>query len=174
LGGQVVHQKNLQTPECFLTQRNFGHALLVTGSLGKMGAAILAGRACLRGGSGLVTLHIPRSGLQIIQTAVPEAMCMLDPNENCITQPVQDLGRYDAVGIGPGLGTTEDTAIFLKQLLSGYSDPIVLDADALNIVAFHDFASRIPKHSLFITTPKNLSRLLWQSRKYFARIEESS
>lgn len=157
----------------FSHKGNFGHTLLVTGSLGKMGAAILAGRACLRGGSGLVTLHIPRSGLQIIQTAVPEAMCMLDPNENCITQPVQDLGKYDAIGIGPGLGTTEDTAIFLKRLLSGYSDPMVLDADALNIVAFHDLHQEIPKHSIITPHPKEFERLFGKVENDFARIEKA-
>ena len=112
-----------------------GHALLITGSLGKMGAAILSSKACLRTGSGLVTVLIPRSGNVIIQTANPEIMTLLSEEENIVSGNF--AYHYDAVGIGPGIGKEQNTLALLKEVLTNCNKPLVIDADALNLLAEH-------------------------------------
>lgn len=121
---------------------HYGHALLIAGSYGKMGAAILASKACLRAGAGLLTIHIPERGLNILQTAIPEAMVDIDINPHYFTQVPQHLERFNAIAIGPGLGTESSTADALKTLLStiqsqNLTPKLILDADALNIIALH-------------------------------------
>ena len=130
----------------FLNRRNpeshkgtYGHALLVAGSYGKMGAAVLAARACLRGGVGLLTVHVPKCGVNIMQTAVPEAMVSIDADETHFTHlfSPEELSRYDAVAVGPGLGTESHEP--LRSLMrAAKSKPMVLDADALNMLAQMD------------------------------------
>ena len=114
---------------------NYGHALLVAGSYGKMGAAVLAARACLRSGVGLLTVHVPAKGVDIIQTAVPEAMVSIDSNDTHWTRQFlpEDLARYDAIAVGPGLGTNCTEALD-TLLSSACGKPLVLDADALNMI----------------------------------------
>ena len=130
----------------FLDRRNpeshkgvYGHALLVAGSRGKMGAAVLAARACLRSGVGLLTVHVPACGVDIMQTAVPEAMVSIDDDNTHFTHlfTSEELSRYDAIAVGPGLGT--DSQEPLRTLLeAAESRPMVLDADALNMLAKMD------------------------------------
>ena len=114
---------------------NYGHALLVAGSYGKMGAAVLAARACLRSGVGLLTVHVPAKGVDIIQTAVPEAMVSIDSNDTHWTRQFrpEDLACYDAIAVGPGLGTNCTEALD-TLLASACGKPLVLDADALNML----------------------------------------
>lgn len=114
----------------------YGHALLVAGSRGKMGAAVLGARACLRSGVGLLTVHVPACGVDIMQTAVPEAMVSIDDDEthftHCFTR--EELSRYDAVAVGPGLGTDSQDA--LRALISAADGkPVVIDADGLNMLS---------------------------------------
>ena len=115
---------------------HYGHALLVAGSYGKMGAAVLAARACLRSGVGLLTVHVPAKGVDIMQTAVPEAMVSIDSNDTHWTMQFrpEDLARYDAIAVGPGLGTNCTDALD-TLLSSACGKPLVLDADALNMLA---------------------------------------
>ena len=117
----------------------YGHALLVAGSYGKMGAAVLAARACLRSGVGLLTVHVPVRGVDIMQTAVPEAMVAIDECEtyftHCYTR--EELSRYDAIAVGPGLGT--DSQEPLRSLIEAANGkPMALDADALNMLSQMD------------------------------------
>ena len=114
---------------------HYGHALLVAGSYGKMGAAVLAARACLRSGVGLLTVHVPAKGVDIMQTAVPEAMVSIDSNDTHWTMQFrpEDLARYDAIAVGPGLGTNCTDALD-TLLSSACGKPLVLDADALNML----------------------------------------
>jgi NAD(P)H-hydrate repair Nnr-like enzyme with NAD(P)H-hydrate dehydratase domain len=112
----------------------YGHALIVAGSYGKMGAAVLASRAALRSGVGLVTVHTPKCGYEIVQTAVPEAMVSIDAAlEQFTTVPV--LENFSTIAIGPGLGQHAETVNALEQLLKNFQKPVVIDADALNILA---------------------------------------
>lgn len=114
----------------------YGHALLVAGSYGKMGAAVLAARACLRSGVGLLTVHVPQRGVDIMQTAVPEAMVSVDDDERRWSHrfSTSELARYDAIGVGPGLGT-ESLAPLRSLLEASQGKPLVLDADGLNMLA---------------------------------------
>ncbi len=123
---------------------DYGHALLIAGSYGKMGAAILAAKACLRSGVGLITVHVPRSGVVIMQTALPEAMLSVDDDDHIFTTLPDHLERYSAIAVGPGIGTDPRTQAALSQLLekrtsnpSIFDIPLALDADALNIVALN-------------------------------------
>jgi hydroxyethylthiazole kinase-like uncharacterized protein yjeF len=115
----------------FSHKGTYGHALLVAGSKGKMGAALLCTQACLRTGVGLATAYIPEAGLNILQTAVPEAMCLVRTTPHINTTP------YKAIGIGPGLGTDADAIQLTEHLLRTTTQPKVLDADAINCLALH-------------------------------------
>lgn len=119
------------------TKHDYGHGLLIAGSYGKMGCAILAARAALRSGCGLVSVHLPQKCVDPMQAAFPEAMVDIDPSPTLFTTPPQHLDRYSAIAVGPGLGTDEATAAALYRLLSErpVDTPLVLDADALNILA---------------------------------------
>lgn len=148
----------------------FGHALLIAGSSGKMGAAVLAARACLRSGAGLLTAHIPRSGGYILQTALPEAMVNLDMNKDIFTS-VPDLNTFDAVGAGPGLGQHMDTAAALDRLLQTVKKPLVLDADALNIAASNkEIWSHIPPYTILTPHPKEFDRFAGESATSYDRL----
>ncbi|HEY0060167.1 MAG TPA: NAD(P)H-hydrate dehydratase [Flavisolibacter sp.] len=131
-----------------------GHVLLVAGSRGSMGAATIAARACLRSGAGLLTVCAPESERAILQASIPEAMVVM----RGITAP--DLARYTAVGIGPGVGTGEQEKHFLADLLTRFQKPILLDADALNIIALNrELLHAIPKGSILTPHPKEFDRL---------------
>lgn len=144
----------------FSHKGNFGHALLIAGSYGKMGAATLAARSCLRSGAGLVTVNCPECGVNILQTAVPEAMCMPDKEHSYVSLLPEDLSPYSAIGIGCGLGQEPDTAKTLKHLLEDATQPLVLDADALNILSKHpDWLAQVPVHSIITPHPKEFERL---------------
>ena len=117
----------------------FGHAILVAGKYGMAGACVLASRACLRSGAGKLTAHIPRRNNDILQIAVPEAIIQHDDSQVMFTQ-ASELEPYDALGIGPGLGTGEATAFAVHdQLLNArrLDIPTVIDADALNILSMY-------------------------------------
>ena len=118
----------------FAHKGNFGHALLLVGSKGKAGAAILSAKACLKSGAGLVTVNTAQACLTPIQTAVPEAMVEADKDENIITEFVK-VEKYHVVGIGPGIGTDAQTAQVLKQMIQEFKSPMVFDADAINLLA---------------------------------------
>lgn len=155
----------------FSHKGNFGHALLVAGSYGKIGAATLATRGCLRSGVGLLTCHIPGCGYDILQTAVPEAMVTIDFNSSFATKIDDDLTRYDTIGIGPGLGTASETKMLLRELFDSYRSPVVLDADALNILASQkDLFGLIPAGSILTPHPKEFERLFGETPNEFDRI----
>ena len=124
-----------KTRNRFAHKGNFGHALIIAGSYGKIGAAVLAAKACLRSGIGLLTCFIPKCGYDILQTAVSEAMVMTDTNSSMITKVDDDISKYESIGIGPGLGTASETRTAIKEMLSIYKKPLVIDADALNGLA---------------------------------------
>ncbi|HEY4334646.1 MAG TPA: NAD(P)H-hydrate dehydratase [Puia sp.] len=158
----------------FAHKGNFGHALLIAGSYGKMGAALLASRACLRAGSGLLTAHIPGCGYSILQTGLPEAMLTMDPDERIHTTVPEGLDKYSVVGVGPGLGQAEETVNFFHQLLQRYRKPMVIDADALNILSTHpDWLEVLPPYSILTPHPKEFERLFGPSADDYARLEKA-
>lgn len=148
----------------------FGHAQIIAGSYGKMGAAILASQACLRAGAGLLTIYIPKSAYDIMQISVPEAMVVVD---NDIWQLTQVPYKYfDALGIGPGLGTSKETVNAFEKILQAQQQPIVIDADALNILAYYpDLQQFIPKNSILTPHPKEFERLFGKTENQFERLD---
>jgi ADP-dependent NAD(P)H-hydrate dehydratase / NAD(P)H-hydrate epimerase len=149
----------------------FGHALLVAGSYGKMGAAVLAAKACLRTGAGLLTTHIPVRGCDIIQTAVPENMLSIDDSEFIFTN-VDNIENYDAIGVGPGLGCKLNTMKGLENILINYKENIVLDADALNIIAKKpELFNLIPSNTILTPHPKEFERLFGKTNNSFNRMK---
>ncbi len=114
-----------------------GHALIAAGSYGKMGAAVLSVQGALHSGAGLVMAYVPEGGYNIIQTSCPEAMALTFCHAKHLGPFSGDLSVYSAIGIGPGLGTSESAAQLVEQVLNAGRQPLVLDADALNIIATH-------------------------------------
>jgi NAD(P)H-hydrate epimerase len=164
--------RQLMTPRTPYSHKgNYGHALLIAGSKGKIGAALLAAEACLRSGAGLLTVHLPGCGYEIMQTALPEAMVSIDTAENMITQMPEDLALYKTIGIGPGLGKETATAEALVSLLRHYSNPMVIDADALNLIAQYGLKNiAIPKGSVLTPHPGEFERLFGKTANHFERV----
>jgi len=155
----------------FAHKGHFGHALLVAGSYGKMGAAVLSAKACLRSGVGLLSCHIPACGYDILQTTVPEAMVFTDFNSSFLTKVEEDLTRYETIGIGPGTGTASETRMMLRELFDVYRHPVVLDADALNCMALQkDLLKMVPAGSVLTPHPKEFERLFGPSANDFDRV----
>jgi NAD(P)H-hydrate epimerase len=144
----------------FAHKGSYGHALIIAGSEGKMGAEILAARACLRTGTGLLTVQLPKKSLEIIQIAVPEAMCLVDDSDDKITT-VKNIEVYDAIGIGPGLGKAIETQQMLKIIIQNIKQPLVLDADALNILSENlTWLAFLPPNTIITPHPKEFERLV--------------
>ncbi|MFT3738059.1 MAG: NAD(P)H-hydrate dehydratase [Breznakibacter sp.] len=159
----------------FAHKGKFGHALLLSGSYGKMGAAVLASKACLKAGVGLLTTHVPNYGYNIMQTAVPEAMASIDRSDILISG-FPDLEPFDAVGAGPGIGQTANTAHAIAQLIDKIGDkPMVLDADALNIMAANpQLLSKLPANTILTPHPKEFQRLAGPWKNDFDRLHKLS
>lgn len=148
-----------------------GRVMLVAGSRGKMGAATLAGKAALRSGAGLVFIHSPHTGTAILQINVPEAMVVEDEHDEIITEILPDK-NIDYLAIGPGIGTNELTCRALSDLLDRATNPMVLDADAINIVASHpDLIEKIPKESVLTPHPGEFQRLVGNWKHDYHKLE---
>lgn len=158
----------------FSHKGSYGHALLLAGSKGKMGAAQLAAKASLRAGSGLVTAHVPSCGLDIMQIGVPEVMCSADTNADFLID-LPKLEGFSAIGIGPGIGTEKDTANVLKRLLQDAKAKLVIDADGLNLLAENKtWLSFLPKGTILTPHPKEFERLARSWENSFERLEMQS
>jgi len=151
--------KNIYSPrEKFSHKGTYGHALIVAGSYGKAGASVLAAKACLRTGAGLVTVHVPQCNYQIIQTALPEAMA--ETGGDTILISTINTENYNAMGVGPGIGTEEATYNMLKVLIQNTQVPLVIDADAINILSENKtWLSFLPAGSILTPHPKEFERL---------------
>ncbi len=165
-------KKILKPRSRFDHKGKFGHALLIAGSTGKMGACILAARSALRSGLGLLTAHVPQSGYTIIQTAVPEAMATVDQSPDFFSgREIENF--YTTIGIGPGLGQAPETVNALEYLLTSFKKPIVLDADALNILSANPkLLTLIPKGSILTPHPGEFERLVGTWSNDFDKLEK--
>jgi NAD(P)H-hydrate epimerase len=144
---------------------DFGHALLVAGSEGMMGSAVLASKACLRSGVGLLTTHVPICGVKILQIAIPEAIVSKDAQANCISG-IKNSEKYTSVAIGPGISTNETTQNAFYDLLKKYKSRLIIDADALNCLSLNsEWLKLIPANSILTPHPKEFERLVgkWNS-----------
>jgi len=147
--------------------------MIIAGSYGKTGAAVLSAKACLRSGVGLLTCFIPKCGYEVLQISVSEAMVMTDANSSIITKIDDDILKYDSIGIGPGIGTASETRAAIRELVSIYKRPIVLDADALNGLSMEKKLPALPPGSILTPHPKEFERLLGESKNDFERIEKA-
>ncbi|XOV66279.1 MAG: NAD(P)H-hydrate dehydratase [Fluviicola sp.] len=145
-----------------------GHAALVCGSKGMMGAAVLATEACLRSGVGLTTVMAPEIGYSILQSTCPEAMCLVVGNTHWRNVPV--VQKYTCLGIGPGLGQDSETKEALLLTLESCEKTVVLDADALNLLSESDL-SLLPKNSIITPHPKEFERLFGTTQNSHQRID---
>jgi len=151
---------------------NFGHGLLVAGSAGKMGAALLGAGASLRTGIGLITCHIPANGNLILQGSMPEAMVRLDESEDFISD-IGTIESFTAVGIGPGLGNEMKTRNALHEMLSESKKPMVIDADALNILSLNkEWLSLLPAGTILTPHPGEFERLAGKTENNYDRLEK--
>lgn len=154
---QVKHMLKSRSP--FGHKGTFGHALLIAGKHGMAGAAVLCARACLKSGVGKVTIHTPRRNNDILQISVPEAVISHDSDENIFTSPIV-TDAYDALAIGPGIGTDKRSAVAFIEQVSHTPIPLVIDADAINILGDHKgWIQQIPKDSIFTPHPGEMRRL---------------
>lgn len=156
----------------FSHKGNHGRALIMAGSYGKMGAAVLCARAALRTGVGLLTMNIPSCGYGIMQSAVPEAMVLVDEGDHFLTS-YGDVSLYDALGIGPGMGKEQETVYSLIQSLQAFGKPVVIDADGLNIISEHrEILEILPANTILTPHPKEFERLAGSWSDDFERLEK--
>ncbi|MDR2085719.1 MAG: NAD(P)H-hydrate dehydratase [Dysgonamonadaceae bacterium] len=166
----------LQTRNRFAYKNNLGHALIVAGSKGKIGAAVLCAKSCLRVGAGLVTSLLPACGENVMQTAFPEAMVIADIENNFISE-IPDISTYSTIGIGPGIGKYTATGSALIEIFSQIAQiqkPIVLDADALNIISQgKEWLRIIPPNSILTPHIGEFDRLVGESVSSYERIQKA-
>jgi len=143
----------------FSHKGTYGHGLLIAGSHGMMGAAVLASKAALRAGAGLITSHIPARSDMIMQIAVPEAIISFDHSSKVFSS-VPGLEKYSAVAVGPGIGRRPETADALSQLFGKFDKPMVIDADALNLISEDaSLFAKIPAGSILTPHPREFERV---------------
>lgn len=143
----------------FAHKGDMGTAMIIAGSYGMSGAATLAAKACLRSGAGKVYVHTPKVNSPILQTTVPEAVMSIDKEETYFSQPV-NTADFSALGIGPGLGKHENSAIAMIAQVRGSQCPVVLDADAINILANHRaWIQQLPQGVILTPHPAEFDRL---------------
>ena len=154
----------------FSHKGTYGHAALVAGSYGLMGAATLSANACLRAGVGKLTCHIPVCGYSIMQVAAPEAMSKTEQGEHYM-ETFSGAGKYDAIGIGPGIGAYEQHAALLDNIFESYKKPVVVDADGLNTLARNQgLLLKITAFSILTPHPAEFDRLFGKSDNDFTRM----
>lgn len=152
----------------FSHKGTYGKTKIIAGSFGKMGAAVLSVKAALRTGSGLTTVHSPDVGYDILQTSCPEAMFISGGNRILTSFTIED---DETAGIGPGIGTEQETAEAFLKILKTAKRPIVLDADALNILAQNSESIKLlPKNSIITPHPKEFARLFGETKNSFERL----
>jgi len=163
----------MQSRPLFAHKGQMGHALVIAGSYCMAGAAVLTSRACLRSGAGKVTVNTPKRNIPILQISVPEAIVQSGNEETIFTEAVE-TEDYDALGIGPGLGQSEQTAIALITQLRRAQCPVVVDADAINMLGNHRaWIQQLPKGIILTPHPKELDRLEGHSADSYERLTKA-
>lgn len=153
----------------FSHKGNFGKTMIVAGSFGKIGAAVLATKAALKSGSGITFARIPACGYFVLQSVCPEAMVEVSGENFVMDFPLENDG---VLGIGPGLGTNSEIQKYFFEFFKNYKNPLVLDADALNMMAQDtEILSSIPRNSIITPHPKEFERLFGSTENSFERLE---
>ncbi len=165
-------QRFYQAREKFGHKGTYGHALIVAGSYGKMGAAVLSTTAAFRIGAGMVTAFVPKCGYNILQTAIPEAMVITDKEEAFLSDISFDF-EPSAIGVGMGIGKDKATVGALKKLFTDSEIPFVIDADALNNISeTKDLLELLPKNSVLTPHPGELKRLIGEWKDDYDKLEK--
>lgn len=142
----------------FAHKGTYGHAALLCGSNGMMGAAVLSSLACLRSGVGKLTAYIPKCGYTVLQTTAPEAMCVVAGEDHILSAP--GIEKFNTVGIGPGIGIHPSHKKLIAEIFAKVKTHMVIDADALNIIAENkELFKTIPANSIITPHPKEFERL---------------
>ncbi|MBV8389692.1 MAG: NAD(P)H-hydrate dehydratase [Mucilaginibacter sp.] len=162
-------RKRLKPRHRFSNKGTYGHSLIIAGSAETMGAALLCASACAYAGSGLTTACIPQSGLVALNSCHPEIMAIVRYKDE---EPEIDWKKFSTVAIGPGIGKDKDTLSLLVNLLQSYQKPIVMDADALNLLAVHFGLWRyVPKGSIITPHMKEFDRLFGDHTNWWQRLQ---
>ncbi len=151
---------------------NFGHGLLVAGGYGRMGAAVLAAKAAHRSGIGLLTAHIAKKCVDIMQISSPETMLSIDNDKKSLTS-IENLEKYNAIGVGPAIGFEKNTVKLLKKLFSSQKKKkFVIDADAITILGKNKkILEKLPAKSILTPHPKEFSRIINETKNNFIRLQ---
>jgi hydroxyethylthiazole kinase-like uncharacterized protein yjeF len=170
---QAIEEKDirwlLKPRHRFSNKGTYGHALIVGGQDETMGATLLSAAASAYCGSGLTTACVPKCGLTALNSYMPELMAIV---RNAAEIPVIEWDKFDAIGIGPGLGKKEDALSLFTDVLANYEKPIVVDADALNLLATHKkLWNKIPENSILTPHMKEFDRLFGEHANWWQRIQ---
>ena len=170
---QAVEEKDirkmLKPRHRFSNKGTYGHALIVAGQEETMGAALLSASASVYAGAGLTTACIPKNGLTALNSAMPELMAI---PRNVADVPAIEWGKFSAIGVGPGLGKGDDSKALLADILTNYEKPVVIDADALNILsANREFWAELPENSILTPHMKEFDRLFGEHDNWWARVQ---
>ena len=138
----------------FSDKSDYGHALIIAGNKGKMGAAVIAAKGCLRTGTGLLTVCVPFEERFILQTTIPEAMLKMRENNE------YDMNKFSAIGIGPGIGVDSFSEEILTRFITNCKKPLLLDADVLTLLATNKkLLNKIPKNTIITPHHHEFDRL---------------
>jgi len=170
---QAVEEKDirrlLKPRHRFSNKGTYGHALIVAGQAETMGAALLCSAACAYAGSGLTTACVPQSGLTALNSYLPEIMAIV---RHDLEPPKIEWDSFNTMGIGPGLGKDEEALALFKDILTNYHKPIVIDADALNLLATHkELWTKIPENSVLTPHMKEFDRLFGEHKSWWQRMQ---
>ncbi len=169
---RAVIQSIIKPRNQFSHKGQFGHAAIIAGSFGMMGAAILAAKGCMNSGAGKMTSVIPSCGYEIIQTSVPEAMCIIS-GDKLISGNI-DVSGYDVIGIGPGIGSQKESVALLNEILNSRNKLLVMDADALNTLsADKNLLVKIPPGTVITPHQKEFERMFGSSSNDFERLQRA-
>jgi ADP-dependent NAD(P)H-hydrate dehydratase / NAD(P)H-hydrate epimerase len=164
----------LKNRQKFDHKGKYGHGLLIAGSFGKIGAAVLGSKAALRTGIGLITCQVPACGYQVIQTSVPEAMAIADKSETIISDSVA-MDPFDAVAIGPGIGTDPVTQKALHAYLKKSNKQLIIDADGINILGLNkEWLADLPFGTILTPHVKEFERIAGKTENSYQRLEQQA
>ena len=164
-------KKNIISRSLISHKGTFGHGLIISGSKGKMGACVMSCKASLKSGIGLLSVYVPKIGELMIQTSVPKAMVITD-KENDYISSIPKLEVFNSIGLGPGIGLNKDTEKAIIKLIKVAKIPLVVDADAINIISKNkNILKFLPEGSVLTPHPKEFKRLMGTYKDSNQRIE---
>ncbi|HWZ22302.1 MAG TPA: NAD(P)H-hydrate dehydratase [Cytophagaceae bacterium] len=170
---EILIKSLIRTRGKFSHKGNYGKALIISGKYGMLGASVLSAKACLRSGTGLVKVYVPEAGFFVLQNDLPEAIVLTDPHPEMITA-LPDLAEFTAIGVGPGMGESSETATAFEKLLTTTKVPLVIDASALNMLSSNKaLIPKIPANSILTPHLLEFERLVGKTENDYERLEKA-